>query len=58
MISSFSWGGFPGAARFEKDKALGLARQVYQRRGMEFGAIDEKILTEVYHLTESTEPQI
>jgi len=55
LIPSFSWGGFSGNPRFEFEKVISLARQVYSRRGIEFGAIDETILRTVFLLTESTE---
>ncbi|HEX5002348.1 MAG TPA: GlmU family protein [Bacteroidia bacterium] len=55
LIPSFSWGGFSGNPRFEFEKVISLARQVYSRRNIEFGAIDETILRTVFLLTESTE---
>jgi UDP-N-acetylglucosamine diphosphorylase/glucosamine-1-phosphate N-acetyltransferase len=55
FIPSFSWGGFPENSRFDLDKAVDLARQVYSRRNTEFTAIEEKILRKTFELTESAE---
>lgn len=53
FIPSFSWGGAAGFINFNIDKALDVARRVFKRRGLDFNAVEEKILRDIYHLTQS-----
>ena len=52
FVPSFSWGGPQGMVNFNLSKAFEVARIVLKRRGLEFDAIEEGILTEVSKLTE------
>jgi UDP-N-acetylglucosamine diphosphorylase/glucosamine-1-phosphate N-acetyltransferase len=51
FVPSFSWGGSSGFQTYNLKKALLVARQVMQRRDIEFTADEEEILTEVFYIT-------
>ncbi|MDX9906449.1 MAG: GlmU family protein [Bacteroidales bacterium] len=51
FIPSFSWGGPSGIKSYHIDRAVSVARKVYQRRGLEFDQTEEDILRDVYNLT-------
>jgi len=51
FIASFSWGGTAGFSHYDADKAMDVARLVYNRRGIEFSEEDEKILRYIHKLT-------
>jgi UDP-N-acetylglucosamine diphosphorylase/glucosamine-1-phosphate N-acetyltransferase len=52
-VPPFSWGGFEGAPVFQAEKAIQLARQVYQRRSVEFDSTEENLIRAVFNMTES-----
>ncbi len=47
-IPSFTWGGVEESDEFQLEKAIELAERVYQRRGLEFNAVEKKILTYLF----------
>jgi len=51
FIPSFSWGGNNGFKTYEIDKAIDVAKRVYERRNIEFTRTDENILTYVFNIT-------
>jgi UDP-N-acetylglucosamine diphosphorylase/glucosamine-1-phosphate N-acetyltransferase len=51
FIPSFSWGGSSGFSTYEFNKALDVAKRVYQRRNLAFNNIEEEILKFVYNMT-------
>lgn len=51
FIPSFSWGGNNGFKTYEIDKAIEVAKRVYERRNIEFTRTDENILTYVFNIT-------
>jgi len=51
FIASFSWGGTAGFTHYDVDKAVDVARLVYNRRKLEFNSCDEEILRHVAKLT-------
>lgn len=53
FIPSFSWGGAAGFSVFHINKAVDIAKRVYKRRELEFNAVEEDILKEIYKLTQS-----
>lgn len=55
FIPSFAWGGPSGIKAYHIDRAVTVARKVYQRRGLEFGQMEEDILRDIFNLT--NEPQ-
>jgi UDP-N-acetylglucosamine diphosphorylase/glucosamine-1-phosphate N-acetyltransferase len=54
FIPSFSWGGPSGMKSYHIDRAVSVAKKVFQRRGIEFNEIEEDILRDIFNLT--TEP--
>ncbi|MCD6180168.1 MAG: GlmU family protein [Bacteroidales bacterium] len=54
FISSFKWGGPSGFNRYHLDKAINVAKIVYQRRGIEFDSVNEKLLRSVFEMTGGT----
>lgn len=56
FIPSFSWGGPSGIKSYHIDRAVSVARKVYQRRGLEFDQTEEDILRDVYNLTKEPLP--
>jgi UDP-N-acetylglucosamine diphosphorylase/glucosamine-1-phosphate N-acetyltransferase len=55
FIPGFVWGGTGGFKIYNIDRALSVAKKVYQRRNLEFSEIDENILRNVFN--QSTEPR-
>lgn len=55
FIPSFSWGGTSGIKAYHIDRAVSVAKRVYQRRGVEFNQIEEDVLRSIYNIT--NEPQ-
>jgi len=55
FIPSFSWGGTSGIKPYHIDRAISVARKVYQRRGLDFNQVEEDILRDIFNLTK--EPQ-
>jgi UDP-N-acetylglucosamine diphosphorylase/glucosamine-1-phosphate N-acetyltransferase len=53
FIASFSWGGTGGFSHYDIDKALDVARLVYERRNIEFTQEDEDILRHIHKLTKT-----
>ncbi len=51
FIASFSWGGPSGMTTYKIDKAIDVAKRIFERRGINFTPIDGQILTSVYELT-------
>ncbi len=51
FIASYTWGGTAGFTHYDIDKALDVARLVYQRRNMELSEPDEEILRHIHKLT-------
>jgi UDP-N-acetylglucosamine diphosphorylase/glucosamine-1-phosphate N-acetyltransferase len=52
-IPSFSWGGFEKSDSFEIEKAIALAKEVFNRRHIDFDMTEERLLRSVYGLTKS-----
>lgn len=52
FIPSFSWGGPAGYQVYKMNKVKEVAKVVMERRGLNFNAIEENILNEVFKLTE------
>lgn len=53
FIASFSWGGTGGFSHYDIDKALDVARLVYERRNIELTQEDEAILRHIHKLTKT-----
>jgi hypothetical protein len=51
FIPDFSWGTGPDAETYRPDKAKEVAARVYERRGMAFDDIEQRILDHVFELT-------
>ena len=51
FIASFSWGGTNGMSTYKIEKAIDVARRIFERRGLKFTKTDEEILNSVYELT-------
>ncbi|MFM2190274.1 MAG: hypothetical protein RL491_660 [Bacteroidota bacterium] len=54
FVPSFSWGGFEGSERFQIDKAVALAREVFSRRSVDFDQTEDKLMRTLYELTKSS----
>ena len=54
FIPSFKWGGFEGSEPFQIEKAIGLAKEVFARRGKDFDQTEEKLLMKVHELTKGS----
>lgn len=54
FISSFKWGGPSGFSRYDLEKAIKVARIVYDRRGIEFDTINENLFRSVFDMTAGT----
>lgn len=52
FVPSFSWGGAAGFTTYKLRDAFEVASRVFERRGMEFDATEQEILTKVFELTE------
>jgi len=52
FIPSFSWGGAGGFTTYRPDKAIEVAAAMMQRRNIECNAIESRILSHVFALTE------
>jgi UDP-N-acetylglucosamine diphosphorylase/glucosamine-1-phosphate N-acetyltransferase len=50
-IPSFAWGGTSGYKAYNIDRAVSVAKKVYERRNLEFDQTEEDILRDVYQLT-------
>mgnify|MGYP001805917474 CR=1 FL=1 len=51
FVSSFMWGGPAGYSGYEIKKALETAKEMYNRRNVEFSEEDRKILAHIYEIT-------
>jgi UDP-N-acetylglucosamine diphosphorylase/glucosamine-1-phosphate N-acetyltransferase len=51
FIPSFVWGGTTGHKAYEIDRAIAVAKRVYERRGIEFTDIDEDVMRKAYTRT-------
>lgn len=51
FIPSYAWGGTAGLATYSSNKAIEVARRVWERRGVEFTEEDKKILDYVFQNT-------
>ena len=56
FIPSFSWGGTGGIKSYHIDRAVAVAKKVYQRRGMDFNKTEEDIMRDVFNLTKEPQP--
>ncbi len=56
FIPSFSWGGPAGMKSYHIDRSVSVAKKVFQRRGMEFDAVEEGILRDIFDLTKEPRP--
>lgn len=54
FISSFKWGGPSGFSRYDLEKAINVARIVYDRRGLEFDNVNENLFRSVFDMTAGT----
>ena len=52
-VPSFSWGGLEGSERFQIEKAVSLAREVFSRRSVDFDQTEETLMRTLYELTKS-----
>ena len=51
FIPSFSWGGHAGFSKFDINKAIDIAKLVYERRNLKFDEIEQDILRSVFDIT-------
>ncbi|MCK9399578.1 MAG: GlmU family protein [Bacteroidales bacterium] len=51
FVPSFIWGGAGGYKAYHIDRAVSVAKKVYERRNLEFNQIEEDILRDIYNLT-------
>jgi len=51
FVPSFVWGGIGGYKAYFIDRAVSVAKKVYERRHIEFNQIEEDILRDIYNLT-------
>lgn len=51
FVSSFMWGGPAGYSGYEIKKALETAKEMYNRRNVEFSEEDRKLLAHIYEIT-------
>lgn len=51
FIPSFSWGGPTGMKSYHIDRAVSVAKKVFQRRNVEFDQAEEDILRDIFDLT-------
>lgn len=51
FIASFSWGGPSGMSTYKIEKAIDVAKRIYQRRGLDFSNKNQEVLMSVYELT-------
>jgi UDP-N-acetylglucosamine diphosphorylase/glucosamine-1-phosphate N-acetyltransferase len=51
FIPSFSWGGPSGMKSYHIDRAVSVAKKVFQRRGIEYSQVEEDILRDIFDLT-------
>ncbi len=51
FIASFSWGGPSGMTTYNIEKAVDVAKRIFERREVPFTKIDERILNSVYERT-------
>ncbi len=56
FIPSYSWGGASGWQTFQLDKAIELAADVMNRRGLELSEADKNILSHVYNISAPFRP--
>jgi len=57
FIPSFSWGGFEDSPGYLLEKALEVAKQVYNRRNIDFDSVEEGIIRSVFELTQHDMPK-
>ncbi len=58
FIPSFTWGGTEGLLEYWLEEALETARRAMGRRKIELTAVDEKLLTDIFHQTASFRSQV
>ncbi len=51
FIPSFSWGGATGFTTYNTPKAYEVAEKVFERRGLKFDALEQRILDHVFAMT-------
>jgi UDP-N-acetylglucosamine diphosphorylase/glucosamine-1-phosphate N-acetyltransferase len=56
FIPSFAWGGPSGIKSYHIDRAVTVAKKVYQRRGLEFSKLEEEIIRDIFNLTNEPQP--
>ena len=56
FIPSFTWGGPAGFRAYHIDRAVAVAKRVYQRRNIEFDEIEEDILRNIFNLSKEPQP--
>ncbi|MDA3906665.1 MAG: GlmU family protein [Bacteroidales bacterium] len=54
FISSFKWGGPSGFTKYDLEKAIKVARIVYERRGLDFDEVNENLFRSVFDTTAGT----
>ena len=53
FIPSFSWGGAEGFTQFKIEKAIEVAKKMYERRALNFDSVEGNILRELFERRES-----
>jgi UDP-N-acetylglucosamine diphosphorylase/glucosamine-1-phosphate N-acetyltransferase len=56
-IPSFSWGGSGGLAVFKPEKALEVARRVFERRNLQLDDVEQELLMHVFSMTAKSRTQ-
>ena len=51
FVPSFSWGGHAGFSKYNINKAIEVAKLVYERRNLDFNEIEQDILRSVFDIT-------
>jgi hypothetical protein len=51
FIPSFVWGGTAGHKAYDINRAIDVARRVYERRGLTFDEVDEEVMRSAYTRT-------
>jgi UDP-N-acetylglucosamine diphosphorylase/glucosamine-1-phosphate N-acetyltransferase len=51
FVPSFSWGGASGFTEYKTNKAFEVAAKVFERRGLEFDEVEQRILDHVFEMT-------
>lgn len=54
FVSSFKWGGPSGFSKYNLEKAINVAKIVYERRGIDFDNVNENLFRSVFEMTAGT----